>query len=1030
MIPISLKVKGLYSYKENQEIDFTKLTEASIFGIFGKVGSGKSSILEAITFALYGDTERMNKSGDDRNYNMMNLRSDDMLIDFTCAAGKDNNQYRFVVKGKRNSKNFNDVRTFERSSYEWNKEVNDWSPILVDDAAEKIIGLSYENFKRTIIIPQGKFQEFIELSQSKRTQMMNDIFQLEKYDLAPKVKVLKDANDQQMLMVQAKISQIGEISEEQLNNIQLAIAQTKQQIQTETIQLKALQEHENKLINLQKTFDLLETLKREIEKSEAQKDIFAEKNKRLQKYQSCLIHFKPLLDQENNKKADYERIKLTLEQKNKEANLKKNQLESSQKQLQEIQQKYQDKDKNQAVINDYEYLIQISKNSERIAELTTHIERGKNAVDEHQKQIFSLKNEKAQIVESLTKGKSNKIDLQEAYAVENWFAKKDFLANNLQKSHLEITENESKTKSLKTYETELIGHEIFKGIEAVGFDEKVIWLEKSLENELEKGNQSLLEWNTRQALMSYADALNDGEPCPLCGSVHHPEKLSNHENIEQHLAHTKQQIAALIQKQQSLRSLKNEWQRLQHDKLNLADTLDISQKKHIEIQQESSQHQQAFIWQNFNSTDIAEVKNKIEQAKANQLFIEKQEENLSKTELNLNSIQEKLEQKILPAIRKIEDEFTTRNAENDLLKQQIKYLNFQEFAHIPFSEIEKQKDLLLIEIAETNSLFEKLSSQTQQLKEVQLMLGTEIELLQSNLKQHQQSLETLANKIEEQLIKFAYPTKHEVEAILAGSLDIQAEQQAIEAFNLHWQSVLKQKNELERSVEGQVYDSQQHQLLKQQIQEITNKIADEQKKEGSLNQQAAKLQNDLAQQAILLKQKHQLESRSANLETLTKLFKGQGFVSYVSAMYLQNLCNQANTRFQQMTHYQLQLEIYEPRPSEYDFQVRDLLNEGKTRGVKTLSGGQKFQVALSLALALADNIHAQTQQQHNFFFLDEGFGSLDKDSLVDVFETLKSLRKENRIVGIISHLEELQQEIDRYLLVRNDEELGSLVEIK
>ena len=76
MIPIKLIIKGLYSYREAQEIDFTRLTEASIFGIFGKVGSGKSSILEAITFALYGDTERMNKSGDDRNYNMMNLRSD------------------------------------------------------------------------------------------------------------------------------------------------------------------------------------------------------------------------------------------------------------------------------------------------------------------------------------------------------------------------------------------------------------------------------------------------------------------------------------------------------------------------------------------------------------------------------------------------------------------------------------------------------------------------------------------------------------------------------------------------------------------------------------------------------------------------------------------------------------------------------------------------------------------------------------------------------------------------------------------
>jgi len=119
----------------------------------------------------------------------------------------------------------------------------------------------------------------------------------------------------------------------------------------------------------------------------------------------------------------------------------------------------------------------------------------------------------------------------------------------------------------------------------------------------------------------------------------------------------------------------------------------------------------------------------------------------------------------------------------------------------------------------------------------------------------------------------------------------------------------------------------------------------------------------------------------------------------------------------------LQLEITETN----NFQVRDLLNNGKERALNTLSGGQKFQAALALALALADNVHAQTQAKESFFFLDEGFGSLDKESLQTVFDTLKSLRKENRIVGVISHVEDLQQEIDCYLHVTNEEETGSIV---
>jgi exonuclease SbcC len=219
MIPIKLSIKGLYSYRETQVVDFTKLTEASIFGIFGKVGSGKSSILEAITFALYGDTERMNKSGDDRNYNMMNLRSDELLIDFECRAGKDNHLYRFTVKGRRNSKKFDDVKTFERKTYQWMPEISDWAPIEVENASEKIIGLSYENFKRTIIIPQGRFQEFIELPLSKRTQMMNEIFQLERFDLAAKVKVLKETNEKQLEHLNGKIAQLGQSTPEQLEAV-------------------------------------------------------------------------------------------------------------------------------------------------------------------------------------------------------------------------------------------------------------------------------------------------------------------------------------------------------------------------------------------------------------------------------------------------------------------------------------------------------------------------------------------------------------------------------------------------------------------------------------------------------------------------------------------------------------------------------------------------------------------------------------------------------------------------------------------
>ena len=154
------------------------------------------------------------------------------------------------------------------------------------------------------------------------------------------------------------------------------------------------------------------------------------------------------------------------------------------------------------------------------------------------------------------------------------------------------------------------------------------------------------------------------------------------------------------------------------------------------------------------------------------------------------------------------------------------------------------------------------------------------------------------------------------------------------------------------------------------------------------------------------------------------LFKGAGFVQYVSSIYLRQLCDNANVRFKKMTRNQLSLQL----DDKGNFEIIDYLNEGKPRSVKTLSGGQGFQASLSLALALAESVQSNAKADKNFFFIDEGFGTQDADSVNIVFETLSSLQKENRIVGIISHVEELKERIPMSLSIVKDEINGSLIE--
>src|SRR6056297_356452 len=177
MIPEKLKIKGIYSYRHETIIDFEKLTDAGLFGIFGKVGSGKSTVLEAISFAMYGETERLNNR-DSKLYNMMNLRSDELEIDFILRHL--NERYRFIATARRNSKNFEDITKSERKAYHW--ENGQWVPLESADATE-VIGLRYEHFKQIVIIPQGKFNEFVQLSAADRTKMLRELFPLKRFDL-------------------------------------------------------------------------------------------------------------------------------------------------------------------------------------------------------------------------------------------------------------------------------------------------------------------------------------------------------------------------------------------------------------------------------------------------------------------------------------------------------------------------------------------------------------------------------------------------------------------------------------------------------------------------------------------------------------------------------------------------------------------------------------------------------------------------------------------------------------------------------
>ena len=291
MIPLQLTLEGLYSYQKRQTIDFQTLTEAGLFGIFGQVGSGKSSILEAISFALYGETERLH-SRDNRAYNMMNLKSNRSYIEFDFI-NFENKKFRATREFKRNSKNFEDVKA-SAVLYEWK---NDTWVTLETTKADEIIGLTYANFKRTIIIPQGQFKEFLELGAKDRTVMMKEIFGLERFDLQYKIADLSNENKSKTGFLEGQLQGYEEINEDYISRQKEIVKQQTEIYNSISLEFKDLEKKHLKQTTLKADFELLGHKTELLKKLEIQKIEVDVLEKKTEKYDQVFKVFNPLLSE-------------------------------------------------------------------------------------------------------------------------------------------------------------------------------------------------------------------------------------------------------------------------------------------------------------------------------------------------------------------------------------------------------------------------------------------------------------------------------------------------------------------------------------------------------------------------------------------------------------------------------------------------------------------------------------------------------------------------------------------------------------
>ncbi|MCW3170433.1 SMC family ATPase [Chryseobacterium sp. 09-1422] len=1011
MIPIQLTLEGLYSYQERQKIDFESLTEAGLFGIFGSVGSGKSSILEAISFALYGETERLN-SRDKRAYNMMNLKSNKSLIEFDFI-NYENKKFRAKREFKRNSKNFEDVKTPEVTFYEWKND--NWIP-LEHSSAERIIGLSYANFKRTIIIPQGQFKEFLELGATERTNMMKEIFSLHRFDLQKNVSDLNTKNKSELDQLEGQLKGFEEVNEEQISAQKEHLKLEQQKFEEIKIQFKTIEDKYQQLKNLKTDFESLKQKKFDFEKLSLQKTEVDELEIKTELFDKVFRIFTPIISEKNKLEKE-----ISEQLKNKENQFKilqetEARFEDIKSKLAAILPKFEALEQSKIQENDLSLILKMLEYSDDIKTLKIRTEKGSEKVKEVEATQKLIQKRISEFTENTEALKPKKIDSNTLIHVGNWFLEQKNLVESAKNQIVKIEEAQIKIEKL---DAELIPF----AVDPANYKENFKQKSDALETEAKKLSERRNQLEVQQKLAHFAGELHDGESCPLCGALEHPN-IVEFDDVNAELTEIKKQIEQTEIQKNTYQKQVSEIEKILDRKKIFEDQQKAEQENLNQITIKTETHRKNFVWTDFNSDNEAEFEQKRQQS----LEIEKQIEELTQQISGQQKTLEK-EREHLEKYKKALEEFTLDEAKKEeqikTSEANLKILNWSDYKEKETAEIVDIYKKLAQSNLETEQNYQQLVKDEKEISPKVAEQKTIVSQLKTRISELEKEISENENILTKSLVENNFIDVKAVQNILLQEMNVQQVRNTIQQFRIQFETLKNGIADLEAKLKDFSFDEEQFAEAENQFKTAENALKLANDSVVKIVSEIDRLEKEFKKKENLLLDLAKVQKRRENLAIMQNLFNGAGFVRYISSIYLRQLCDHANVRFHRMTRNQLSLQLNENN----DFEIIDYLNEGRSRSVKTLSGGQAFQVSLSLALALAESVQTNAQSEKNFFFIDEGFGTQDVESVNIVFETLMNLQKENRIVGIISHVEELKEKIPVSLHITKDEERGSLIKI-
>ncbi|MBU8708806.1 exonuclease subunit SbcC [Bacillus subtilis] len=1120
MKPIALSIKGLHSFREEQTIDFEGLSGAGVFGIFGPTGSGKSSILDAMTLALYGKVERAANN----THGILNQAEDTLSVSFTFAL-QTNHQISYKVE-----------RVFKRTDEMKVKtalcrfiEIKDEHTVLADKASEvnkrveELLGLTIDDFTRAVVLPQGKFAEFLSLKGAERRHMLQRLFNLEQYGdrLVKKLRrQAQEANARKNEML-AEQSGLGEASSE-------AVEQAEKALEQAEARLEAMRKNRDQAKEQFTEHQEIWNVQKEKSAYEAEEKRLAEEQPHIDSMQKRLLEaetaaaLKPYADR-------YAEAIQHEEQAEKEQTLAQKDLADRTAFFQQKHEEYEawrqhKSEKEPELLAKQEQLSRLQEIEIKLSEAKQEEERKKADLRQKEEALQSVMNELETVTDRLTRGQNRQTELKQQLKSLQVTSDERKSCQQAAEMALRIRQTEEQIKKEKkrsdelnlvlqkmneekntlVQKTEAEENNIIQAYEAVQTVYHLVCeTERSLTRMTEEARKSqhtlhLQREKARVALLTkeLAQKLTAGKPCPVCGSTDHDPSASVHETYEadSHLEEDIKQTDVLL----------TEAAALSQEILSAKITLEEQSARFIEqcpfLQTIQAQNLEAaasfenqpvyeafetakFEWKRIKQ-DILSVKTRMAQ------MIGAYQESLKKAEqLNekigfekreadrIESIITELQSSMDSSLNMFKEAF-----QNQSVDEAEKWQQAIEEKDRAAEECEKRIEKSIAFLAEHEAQKEKLRESGHRLEREKLELHYAAERIKSviadyehelgdyakgdsiqiKLRSVQQDLKLLKEKeqsLYEELQSAQMKLNQAKSRASASELTLQEAKGRLEKAKAAWLEHTKNTSITRtEEVEQSLIPADELEKMKTGIDQFMDKLkqnaanlkrvaeilAGRALSESEWNETVAALQKaeeafgaaieekGAAAKALAVIRDHhkrfneieaELKKWQTHIDRLDKLqavFKGNTFVEFLAEEQLESVARDASARLSMLTRQRYAIEV----DSEGGFVMRDDANGGVRRPVSSLSGGETFLTSLSLALALSAQIQLRGEYPLQFFFLDEGFGTLDQDLLDTVVTALEKLQSDNLAVGVISHVQELRARLPKKLIVHPAEPSG------